>query len=63
MYFHWHGKMLALGFFQLSSRVWMMGQLHVYRVCPAEWWHGAAYSMGGNGAVSLQLTDSYNGDF
>lgn len=63
MYFHWHGKMLALGIFQLSSRVWMMGQLHVYRVCPAEWWHGAAYSMGGNGAVSLQLTHSYNGDF
>jgi len=29
MYFHWHGKMLALGIFQLGSRVWMVGQLHV----------------------------------
>lgn len=63
MYFHWHGEMLALGIFQLSSRVWMIGQLHVYNVCHAEWWHGAAYIMGGNEAVSLWLTDFYNGYF
>lgn len=40
----------------------MIGQLHVY-VCHAAWWHGAAYVMGGNGAVLLQLTDFYNGCF
>lgn len=41
----------------------MIGQLHVYNVCHAEWWHGAAYIMGGNEAVSLWLTDFYNGYF
>lgn len=61
MYFHWHSKVLALGIFQLSSRVWMIGQ-HAYNVCHAVW-HGANYSMGGNGAVSLQITAFYDGYF
>lgn len=38
----------------------MIGQLYAYNVCHAEWWHGATYIMGGNGAVSLQLTDFYD---
>lgn len=42
MYFHWHGKMLALGIFQLSSRVWMIGKLRGYKLCHTEQWHGAA---------------------
>lgn len=42
MYFHWHGEMLALGIFQLSSRVWMIGQLQGCNVCHTERRRGAA---------------------